>query len=197
MAHSQFDSVMGLFQVKKKKPTKKKKKNKQKRRKCPEMAFRPSHWDCSIRICCSHQSHCGIRFFKRKIWSFCWWSEVNLLNSSGNWLLILIQVIQIIETEFPISNLQKNIYNRIWEHYGNYTNNSTHPPQAQWILLNNRFNLVLEIVQQYSLHHRQINIKCTVLCKSNAREVREFLFLFKWTFVAIPCEGSSDNLRFF
>ena len=107
VAHSQFDLVMGLFQVKKKNQPKKKKKNKQKRRKCPEMAFRPSHWDCSIRICCSHQSHCGIRFFKRKIWSFCWWSEVNLLNSSGNWLLILIQVIQIIETEFPIYNLQK------------------------------------------------------------------------------------------
>ena len=86
---------------------KKKKKNKQKRRKCPEMAFRPSHWDCSIRICYSHQSHCGIRFFKRKMWSYCWWSEVNLLNSRGNWLLILIQVVQIIETEFPISNLQK------------------------------------------------------------------------------------------
>ena len=34
---------------------------------------------------------------------------MNLLNSNGNWLLILIQVIQIIEIEFPISNLQKTL----------------------------------------------------------------------------------------
>ena len=106
------------YQVKKKqnKTTKQKKQtNKQKRRKCPEMAFRPSQWDCSIGP-----------------------SEVN-----------------------------------------------------------NRFNFVLEIVQQYSLHLRQTNIKCTVLCKSNATEMREFCFLFKWTFVEIPCESSSDNLRLF
>ena len=31
---------------------------------------------------------------------------MNLLNSSGNWLLILIQVIQTIVTEFTIFNLQ-------------------------------------------------------------------------------------------
>ena len=72
----------------------------------------------------------------------------------------------------------KNIYNRIWKHNGSYTNNSTHSPQAQWRLLNNRFNLVLEIVQQYSLHLPQINIKCTVLCRSNARKMCEFRFLF-------------------
>ena len=98
-----------------------------------------------------------------------------------------------------ISNLQctKNTYSRIWKHLSNYTNNRSYSPQAWWRLMNNRFNFVLEIVQQYSLHLRQTNIKCTVLCKSNATEMREFCFLFKWTFVEIPCESSSDNLRLF
>ena len=34
---------------------------------------------------------------------------MNLLNSSGNWLLILIQVIQTIVAEFTISKLQQNL----------------------------------------------------------------------------------------
>ena len=36
-------------------------KNKQKRRKCPKMAFCPRQRDCSTRVCCSLQSHFGIR----------------------------------------------------------------------------------------------------------------------------------------
>ena len=49
----------------------------------------------------------GITLFKRKRW----WNLMNLLNSSGNWLLILIQVIQTIVAEFTILS-----YNRIWKH---------------------------------------------------------------------------------
>ena len=36
----------------------------------------------------------GEILFQRKIWSFYWLNLVNLLNSSGNWLLISIQVIK-------------------------------------------------------------------------------------------------------
>ena len=40
---------------------KKKTTTKQNRRKCPEMPFRLSQRDHSIRVCCSHQSHFGIK----------------------------------------------------------------------------------------------------------------------------------------
>ena len=47
----------------------------------------------------------GITLFKRKRW----WNLMNLLNSSGNWLLILIQVIQTIVAELTIFKLQQNL----------------------------------------------------------------------------------------
>ena len=47
----------------------------------------------------------GITLLKRKRW----WNLMNLLNSSGNWLLILIQVIQTIVAELTIFKLQQNL----------------------------------------------------------------------------------------
>ena len=47
----------------------------------------------------------GITLLKRKGW----WNLMNLLNSSGNWLLILIQVIQTIVAELTIFKLQQNL----------------------------------------------------------------------------------------
>ena len=49
----------------------------------------------------------GITLLKRKRW----WNLMNLLNSSGNSLLILIQLILTIVAEFTILS-----YNRIWKH---------------------------------------------------------------------------------
>ena len=161
------------------------------------MAFRPSQWDCSIGVCCSHQSHHGIWFFKRLIWSFYWWSEMNLLNSRGNWLLISIQVIQTIVTEFTTFNLQKAFtteFENILAIILITTVIRIRLSEDCWIITS---TASLEIVQQYSPHLRLTNMKCTVLCKSNAREMREFRFLFLWTFVEIPCESSRDNLRLF
>ena len=36
-------------------------KSKQNRRKCPDVPFRPGQRDHSSRVCCSHQSHFGIK----------------------------------------------------------------------------------------------------------------------------------------
>ena len=44
---------------------------------------------------------------------------MNVSNSSGNWLFILIQVLKTIETEY--FHHQTNIYNRIRKHPSNYT----------------------------------------------------------------------------
>ena len=40
-------------------------------------------------------------------------------------------------------------------------------------------------------------LTCTVLCKSNASEMREFRFLFLQTFLESSCESSRDNSRLF
>ena len=42
----------------------------------------------------------GVILFKRKTWSFCWFNQMTLLNSSGNWLFIFIQAIETNETKW-------------------------------------------------------------------------------------------------
>ena len=53
---------LSTYQRKKKTTTSTtKKKSKQNRRKCPDVPFRPGQRDHSSRVCCSHQSHFGIK----------------------------------------------------------------------------------------------------------------------------------------
>lgn len=61
-----FDSFINLWRFlflsgEEKNNNKNQTKNKRNRRKCLEMPFRPSQRDHSSRVCCSHQSHFGIR----------------------------------------------------------------------------------------------------------------------------------------
>ena len=111
-----------LFLSDKEKNNQPKKKYKQKRRKCPEMAFRPSH--CSIRVCCSHQSHYGFRISKEiKDMKF-------LLMEWNEPVKFLWKLAAYLDTSNP------NYCDRIY------------------------------------------NVQFTVLCKSNANELRQISWLF-------------------
>ena len=75
----------------------------------------------------------GVTLFKRKIWCFFLLNEINLFNSCGNWLLILLWVIKAIV--FNGSNIKPNSQHNSNASEQLYQNNYCHSLSENWWII--------------------------------------------------------------